>query len=214
MQVILLLHPSFKFKLTTLKLFVSIRTVKSYRDRILGPLPVNAIRKPAISHFTRNSVVFVDNTEIEVDAVLLATGYEMHKYYLEAGHALITDRKVSNETKSKTLLCNTRYLFPLYEHIFSLSTLFPPTALSFVGLPAGNGTWHANVAESLFVAHIIRNPALLPSRSQMLHELWRSEQAIRNAGIDPYYFGHLLFDGDWFSDYKDGLVDYLKKKVR
>ncbi|PFH50859.1 hypothetical protein AMATHDRAFT_60358 [Amanita thiersii Skay4041] len=73
------------------KLYVSIRGNVNANYDFYGPFPSNAILKPGISHFTEQSIVFVDTTHIGVDTVLLATGYELRKPFLDAGGVLTTD---------------------------------------------------------------------------------------------------------------------------
>ncbi|KAK2460844.1 hypothetical protein APHAL10511_007314 [Amanita phalloides] len=192
------------------KVYVSTRnTHQKIKDIALGHLPPNAIRKPEISHFTRDSIVFIDDTEIaDVDSIILATGYQLRKPFLEAGHALAIDSKANSNNTKETLVCNTRYIYPLYKHIFSLSPMYPTTALSFVGLPIGPASFHSDVAQSIFIAYNIRE-SRLPTRQTMLHELEQQEQALKAEEIDPYTVGHRVPRG---SDYQDGLVDYLKQK--
>ncbi|PFH50860.1 hypothetical protein AMATHDRAFT_192475 [Amanita thiersii Skay4041] len=194
------------------KLYISIRG-NTNKDDSHGPLPPNAIRMPGISHFTADLVVFVNDSAIEVDTVLLATGYEMRKPFLDAGGVLTTDPTArSNASYSKALVSNTRYIFPLYKHIFSLSPSYPPNALAFIGLLSGIPNCPADLAQSLIVAHAIRDPSVLPSRKRMLQELATQEQELRNENFDPYTIGHLMVDGKRASDYQDDLVDYLKDK--
>jgi hypothetical protein len=196
-----------------LKIFISIRTKKVHDF----PLPPNVIRKPVISHFTRDSIVFVDNTEIDVDYVILATGYQVRKPFMDAGHALITDPTAnSNGTKMKVLVSNTHHIFPLYRHIFSLSPMYPTTvtALAFVGLPAFIPHCASDIIQSIFIAYMICDPSLLPSRQQMLYELELQEQKIRSYGVDPYVIGHKMLGLVESNDYQDELYDYLKVKVR
>ena len=193
------------------KIFLSIRTKKAHDF----PLPRNVIRKPVISHFTRDSIVFVDKTEIDVDYVILATGYQVRKPYLDAGHTLVTDPTAnSNNTKTQVLFSNTRYIFPLYRHIFSLSPIYPTTALAFVGLPAFIPHCASDIIQSIFIAYMIRDPSLLPSRQQMLYELKLQEDKIRSYGVDPYVVGHKMLGLVESNDYQDELFDYLKEKVR
>ena len=172
------------------------------------------IPKPLISHFTQQSIVFVDSTEIDVDSVILATGYELRKPFLDAGNVLVTNPKVrSNETYRQALVSNTNYIFPLYRHIFSLSPTYPTTALSFVGLPSAIANCPSDIAQSLFVAYSIRDPSILPSRDEMLYDLGIQEQKLRDEGLNPYTKGHRLPDGKRASDYQDELVEYLEEKV-
>jgi hypothetical protein len=157
----------------------------------------------------------VDKTEINVDSVVLATGYQARKPFLDAGHALVTDPTAnSNNTTTQVLVSNTHYIFPLYRHIFSLSPTYPTTALAFVGLPVFIPNCPSDIAQSIFIAYIIRDPSLLPSRQQMLHELELQEQESRRHGVDPYAKGHRMLDRKQSSDYQDELLDYLKVKVR
>ena len=195
-----------------LKSFISVRT---NHDVGFDPIPPNVIRKPVISHFTSDSIVFVDKTEIDVDSVILATGYQVQKPFLDAGHILVTDPTAnSNNTKTQVLACNTHYIFPLHRHIFSLSSMYPTTALAFVGLPVFIANCPSNTAQSIFIAHMIRDPDLLPSRKQMHHELELQEQESRDLGVDPYVQGHRMPDVNKSNDYQDGLLHYLKVKVR
>lgn len=110
------------------------------------------------------------------------------------------------------LATNSRYIFPLYKHILSLCTSYPPIALSFIGLPSGIANCPSDYAQSLFVTHAILNPAILPSRQDMLVELAAQEQKIRDNKLDPYEIGHKLLQGT-SNDYQDDLVDFLKEKV-
>ncbi|KAK2460843.1 hypothetical protein APHAL10511_007313 [Amanita phalloides] len=183
------------------------------KDDSYGALPPKVIRKPGISYFTRGSIVFVDGTEVVgVDSVILATGFQLRKPFLEAGHALVTDPIASSSNAKDTLMSNTHYIFPLYKHIFPLSLMYPTTALSFVGLPIGPTSFSSTVAQSIFIAYNIRDPTLLPSRETMLHELALQEQAFKAKGFDSYTTGHRMPNGEWANDYQDDLVDCLKRK--
>ncbi|KAF8078717.1 hypothetical protein FPV67DRAFT_74416 [Lyophyllum atratum] len=106
-------------------------------DPVLGPLTAGAHPKPDISRFTADRVVFQDGTTADVDAILLAAGYEIRKPFLETSHVLVTDRQArSNDSYSGQLVTNTHYIFPLHQHIFSLSPSYPVSALAFIGLPS------------------------------------------------------------------------------
>ena len=168
---------------------------------------------PSISHFTRDHVIFEDGSKLEVDAILVATGYVMRKPFLEDGHAIFTDPSAhSNETGTKGLVTNLKYIFPLHKHIFSLCPNYPPTALAFIGLPSAIPNCPSDYAQSLFVTNVILNPHVLPSREELLEELAVQEQVIRDKGFDPYTIGHRLLNGT-SSDYQDELIDFLKAKV-
>ncbi|KAM6501917.1 hypothetical protein JOM56_001894 [Amanita muscaria] len=187
-------------------------SIKSENGSYHHPIPSNVIRKPEIAHFMKDSVVFVDKTEINVDSVLLASGYEMRKPFLEAGNVLLIKPTVhSGESFTTTLISNTKYIFPLYRHIFSLSPQYPTTALSFIGLPAVIPR-PSDIAQAIFTAHALRNTSVLPSRDQMLQELAEHEQKSRDEGFDPYIKGHDMPDNTRSCDYQDELLDYLKER--
>lgn len=149
-----------------------------------------------------------------MDAVLLATGYELRKPFLDAGHALLTDHSVtSNSLSNRNLTTNLHYIFPLHQHIFSLSPVHPVNALAFIGLPTAIANCPSDLAQSIFATHIIRNPTILSSREELLDELAAYEHGIRQQGYDPYIIGHQLLNGT-SSDYQDELIDFLKRQVR
>lgn len=177
--------------------------------------PIDQVEfKPEISHFTENGIIFQDGTTCNVDAVLLATGYEMRKPFLDAGHALLTDPSVtSNSSSNRNLTTNLHYIFPLHQHIFSLSPAHPVNALAFIGLPTAIANCPSDLAQSIFATHIIRNRTILSSREELLDELAAYEHGIRQRGYDPYIIGHQLLNGT-SSDYQDELIDFLKKQVR
>lgn len=180
---------------------------------MLDPATGPVIRKPEISHFTADAIVFQDGTTAsDADSVLLGTGYELRVPFLEEGNALIADPSAhSNATYTQGLVTNLRYLFPLHQHVLSLCPSHPPNALSFIGLPIFVSNCPSDIAQSLFVAHSIANASLLPSREDLLAQLAVREENLRNQGYDPYSLGHRLPNGT-AQDYQDELVGYLKEK--
>ncbi|KAH9922911.1 FAD/NAD(P)-binding domain-containing protein [Fomitopsis serialis] len=175
----------------------------------------NVIEKPEIAYFTPDAIVFVDGSVVEgVDTVFLATGYEFRVPFLSAPHAstLVTDRD-SQETSStaQQLTTNLRYIYPLYQHVFSLAPAVPPTALAFLGLPVLIANCPSDYAQGMYIAHALANASLLPPREQMLQELLDREEALREKGFDPYFVGHRLQNDNEAQTYQDNLVAYLKK---
>lgn len=124
---------------------INLQTYQSLKEGSTPPDGAQVTPKPPISHFTASEVVFTDGSSLSsVDALILATGYEFRVPFLSRipsnsgieSPALITDPTTNaNSTTAHALTSNLRYIFPLYEHIFSLSPQLPSTALSFVGLP-------------------------------------------------------------------------------
>ncbi|KAF9015074.1 hypothetical protein BDQ17DRAFT_1385878 [Cyathus striatus] len=165
---------------------------------------------PQIAYFTSGGVVFDDGTRLDPDVVVLATGYQMRKPFLEEGHAITADPLKKNRTNDE-LVTNLRYIFPLYRHILSLCPSYPPNALAFIGLPSAIANCPSDLAQSLFTVHAIIQPEILPSRPQLLQELEKQEAIVRQRGFDPYVRGHELLNGT-SSDYQDDLIEFLKAK--
>jgi len=167
-----------------------------------------------ISHFTADGVVCADGVLLDVDTVVLATGYELSKPFLEAGGILRVDRSASDNTSAgEGLVTNLRYIFPLFKHILSLSAELPVNALAFIGLPTFIANCPSDVAQSLLVAHAIVQPHLLPSRLELLEDLARQEHESREYGVDPYVRGHRMYNGTRSNDYQDEIVEFLQDKV-
>ncbi|KAF8905493.1 hypothetical protein CPB84DRAFT_593986 [Gymnopilus junonius] len=175
--------------------------------------PVDGVPvKPEISHFTSEAVVFIDGTSLDPDVVLLGTGYQMLKPFLTEGGELKVDPSANdNSSIYESLVTNTRYIFPLYRHILSLNPRYPTNALAFIGLPSYIANCPSDYAQSLFTAHVISNPSLLPPRAVLLKELASYEENVRANGLDPYTNGHRMLNGT-SSDYQDELVEFLKEK--
>ncbi|KAL0565817.1 hypothetical protein V5O48_016202 [Marasmius crinis-equi] len=200
---------------------------KAYQSLREGADPTpgaNVTAKPTISHFNFTSVIFSDGSSLEsVDAVISATGYQYLVPFLtrapsdsNANSVFVTSPDTDrNCTTATSLITNTRYIFPLYQHIFSLSPNLPPTALSFVGLPVLIANCPSDVAQALLLSHALADPSVLPSRQRMLEDLIKRENHLRSLGYDPYQVGHKLVGGDTEAqDYQDELVEYLKTKKK
>ncbi|EGN95029.1 hypothetical protein SERLA73DRAFT_77045 [Serpula lacrymans var. lacrymans S7.3] len=188
------------------------RTYHSIRNHSAPPVVTDVIVKPEISHFTSTSIVFVDGSIVsDADFIILGTGYELRIPFLEEGYELAVKPEAhTNETYREGLVTNLRYLFPLHQHIFSLSPSYPTNALAFIGLLRNTSHCPSNIAQSVYVAHAIANASLLPDREDLLQQLAASEKRLYSLGYDPYYLGHSLLK--WFQfDYQDNLKTYLQK---
>ncbi|KAI0339612.1 FAD/NAD(P)-binding domain-containing protein [Trametopsis cervina] len=195
----------------------------SLQEGSTPPDGAKATPKPPISHFTNDSVVFVDGSSLSsVDSILLATGYQFlvpflsripSKSGLRAPTLIVDPHTQLNSTSAQTLTTNSRYIFPIYEDVFSLSAQYPSTALAFVGLPVIIANCPSDRAQALFISHAIADPSILPSRTEGLDALVRREENRRQRGFDPYYTGHKMVGGDTEGqDYQDALVQRLKER--
>lgn len=169
--------------------------------------------------------MFEDGTSLaDVDSLILATGYQFLIPFLSripsdsgiSSPALVTSPHTSaNSTTATALTNNLRYIFPLYEHIFSLAPTFPPTALAFVGLPVLIANCPSDRAQALFIAHALADPSVLPPHAAMLAALVTREASLRARGFDPYYAGHKMVGGDGEAQaYQNALVAFLKARGR
>ncbi|KIN95372.1 hypothetical protein M404DRAFT_1007507 [Pisolithus tinctorius Marx 270] len=187
------------------KVYLSVRS--SLLEAPIGPVEM----KPGISHFTSNDVVFMDGSAVRgVDAVLLATGFDLRMPLLEESGEVIV-KPGSKESDGRRLTTNLRYLFPLHKHIFSLSESYPTNALAFIGLPIFSFSCSLDTAQSIYASSIIANGSLLESRTELLNQLADSEEDLRSRGYDPYYIGHRMVDNSTF-DYQENLIDTLRSK--
>jgi hypothetical protein len=172
---------------------------------------------PIVAYLNASSVVFVDGTALhDVDAIVLATGYDLRIPFLSPPHSsaieevLPTSHHIDSST-ARSLVTNQRYLFPLHEHVFSLSPAFPPTALAIVGLPIGVANCFSDSAQALYVAHALADPVLLGTREEMLSGLLETEHRLNAIGHDVYNRGHRLTAWPGHShDYADQLVGALR----
>lgn len=155
--------------------------------------------------------------------MIAATGYNFLVPFLTrvpsdsiATPGLITSSSTHhNSTTAPFLISNLRYIFPLYQHIFSLAPNLPPTALTFVGLPVLIANCPSDIAQSLLLAQALVDPSVLPSRQEMIEDLVQQENRLRERGYDPYEVGHKMVGGDDDAQgYQDALVEYLKKQKR
>ncbi|KAF9481035.1 FAD/NAD(P)-binding domain-containing protein [Pholiota conissans] len=186
--------------------------ISSVRHEVIDPVD-GVTYKPEITEFTSKGVVFTDGTTADPDVILLGTGYELRKPFLEAGGELRADPSArDNSSVHKELVTNLYYIFPLHKHILSLSPSYPINALAFIGLPTYIPNCPSDIAQSLFATHAIFNPSIFPPREELLEELAAYDEHLRSLGLDPYTNGHRMLENDGPSDYQDELVDFLKAK--
>lgn len=174
---------------------------------------------PVISHFTKDNVVFEDGTSVsDVGAVILGTGYEWIWPYLSPphGNALLVNRDdlISvNSTTARKLTTNTKYIFPLWNYLFSVSPNLPPTALAFIGLSEGAPDAVVGSLLGLLIAHSLANASLLPSRETMLSDVIARENLIRSRGLNPYKIGHFLVSAETDPfDFQENIASWLRDR--
>ncbi|KAJ7716916.1 hypothetical protein DFH07DRAFT_934075 [Mycena maculata] len=185
--------------------FLSSRSPVSWEPE--GPITY----KGDIANFTEHAIWFLDGTSVDADVVILGTGYENLFPFLEAGGMIRTDPSARRAGDDDNILLhtNTRYVFPLHEHILTLASGLPVTALAFIGLPVFVANCPSDRIQALYAVHAMANSSLLPSRDALLSELDERENWIRAQGEDPYRVGHRQLKPGGH-DYQDGLWRYLQ----
>jgi hypothetical protein len=166
------------------------------------------VRVGAISHFTPRTPVFEDGTSLpHIDAVLLATGYELRVPFLSSIRNTSVSTPLPDPDDCDDLTNNGRYIRPLFRHVFSLAPTHSPRALAFIGLPQFA---MCDYAQALLVAHALADPTLLPPTPALLADLRAQEAALDN----PARTGHRLMFPSGSVAYQDALVAILQDRGR
>ncbi|KAK4884288.1 hypothetical protein RN001_000559 [Aquatica leii] len=124
----------------------------SHWKPILAKVHNSISKKPTVTKFTKNTAIFSDGTAEEIDAVVYCTGYEYKFPFLPAS----TGITVSNN-----------WVKPLYKHIVNIEY---PT-MFFIGIPFFSAAFLVSDIQARFAVSVIEKKTILPSKSEMLHEL-------------------------------------------
>jgi hypothetical protein len=185
------------------------------------------VPKPQISHLDKLGVHFVDNSSLsDIDTIILATGYQVKYPFLTNGGNLpvVPVVGLTQERNATHLSTNLRYIYPLHEHVLSLSSEYPLGSLYFIGLPTYVFNAPDDRTQSLFAAHTIANSSLLyihhnrsvspnRARQEFLNNLYRREDLLRSHGINPDLEGHGLRNPEQTaSQHQEKLVEWLKER--
>ncbi|KZV82441.1 hypothetical protein EXIGLDRAFT_843705 [Exidia glandulosa HHB12029] len=169
------------------------------------PAPRGTLNVPRISSLSGGVVHLQDGRQLQdVDAIILATGYEIRMPFLTAGGCL-DELEHTQPQPPDVLTTNSYYIHPLYEHTLSLDTRYPLGSLYFNGIIIYNPTGMTDYGQALFTAYTIANPALLESRDELFAAL-KAREARVNKGYGAL-FGHLAG-----GSHEDLLVNYLRDR--
>ncbi|XP_069108126.1 senecionine N-oxygenase-like isoform X2 [Argopecten irradians] len=138
------------------------------KDRLESVLPENVTQKPGIKRMTQKTVVFLDDTEAEVDVLLLCTGYRYSFPFLSDDVITATRDKVT----------------PLYKHVVNVkySNLFFVGILEFVHY---FGMGHMM---SKYAVRVLDGDAILPSETEMLKDIDNDFELRKQRGDKPHLF--------------------------
>ncbi|KAG8730836.1 hypothetical protein FRC11_005665, partial [Ceratobasidium sp. 423] len=166
----------------------TIQSVRSFEDDDTGPVT----KRGKIDHFTAGGLVTFENgKQAYVDRVILATGYEYDFPFLP-------QLPVRSPGVDESSFYNSRaHIYPLARHIFPLLAPFPPSSISFIGLPVRVAPFPLFEAQALLVARVISGRVKLninqelelsKARNDKLIEVYKSPEQVAK-------FWHIL-DGD------------------
>ncbi|KAJ0434176.1 putative flavin monooxygenase, FAD/NAD(P)-binding domain superfamily [Helianthus annuus] len=151
--------------------------------------------------FNDGTIEFQDGDSIVADAILHCTGYKFHFPFLRTSNMLHVDDNCVG---------------PLYKHVF-LPQLAP--GLAFVGLTFNNGViFRLLELQAKWVAQALSEKILLPSKDEMLADVYKFYQEMDENGIPKRRTHSLSFQFeyvDWLAD-QVGLhvEDRLKKMIK
>jgi dimethylaniline monooxygenase (N-oxide forming) len=129
------------------------------------------ITKPNIEHFTENTVKFIDGAEVEIDAVILCTGYQISFPFLDPSQVDIKKTSLDDERNSKT---NEVRLYKFVYHPDHGNTL------GFIGLvqPLGAIMPISEMQCRWFFSNLAGNTSL-PSVEQQVDDINKTTMAMQ-----------------------------------
>ncbi|KAK3579318.1 hypothetical protein CHS0354_029605 [Potamilus streckersoni] len=151
-------------------------------------LPSNVEQRPGIKCLRRNSVIFNNSEEVEIDALILCTGYRYSFPFL---------------TEECNLRIEEERITPLYKHL--IHTQFH--TLSFIGICKTICPFPQFHSQVRFVLSVLNGSLMLPSREVMDHDTERDYQTRLEEGL-PARHAHTLGPLQW--NYNDDLSSMAK----
>ncbi|KAK1420136.1 hypothetical protein QVD17_21487 [Tagetes erecta] len=119
------------------------------------------------------SVTFEDGISVDADTILYCTGYKLHVPFLKTnGIVSVEDKRIA----------------PLYKHVF------PPQLapqLSFVGIAEKTFPFLLVECQSRWIAHVLSKKVSLPSEDEMLSEVIKQYEEMKEKGL-PKHATHQL----------------------
>ncbi|XP_071172349.1 uncharacterized protein [Mytilus edulis] len=153
-------------------------------------LPNNVEQRPGIKQLNKHSVIFKDDSEEEIDVLLLCTGYLYNFPFLSEDIGL----QVEEER-----------IWPLYKHV--IHTHYP--SLSFIGILKTICPFPAFDMQVRFVIAGIDGSMPLPSEEEMKKDIDKDFKLRLSEGL-PVRYAHNMGPKQW--RYNDGLAEMAKIK--
>lgn len=113
---------------------------------------------PPIDRIDKDTVYFKDQTSVQPDAIIFATGYDYRMPFLQG--KLQVDQNH---------LLNDRYVYPLYKQLFHAD--FPDGRLSFLAIPTRIVPFPLAELQTHIIARVLSGKMSLPSRDEMIDKI-------------------------------------------
>ncbi|KAM0024116.1 putative flavin monooxygenase, FAD/NAD(P)-binding domain superfamily [Helianthus debilis subsp. tardiflorus] len=124
-------------------------------------------------------ITFQDGFSIDADIILHCTGYKNHLPFLQTnGIVSVEDKRIG----------------PLYKHV-SPPQLAP--RLSFVGIPEKTLPIFIIECQSRWIAHALSAKVSLPSKDEMLSEVLKHNEDMKEKGLPEHSTHHLGYQLDY-----------------
>lgn len=149
---------------------------------------MNVEQRPGIKELREHSVVFNDSQEVEIDALLLCTGYLYNLPFL---------------SKKVGLSIEQERLYPLYKHLIHPHF----TTLSFIGIPKTICPFPLFDMQIRFTISAWDGSMKLPSVAEMLEDIDADFKKRLADGL-PVRYAHTMGPRQW--RYNDQLADMAK----
>ncbi|XP_069108584.1 uncharacterized protein [Argopecten irradians] len=145
------------------------------KDPLTTDLPANIVEKTGIKRMTKNGVVFLDDTQAAVDALVLCTGFLSQFPFL------------SNDI----IQINSERITPIYKHI--VHTKFQ--TLLFIAIPKLLAYFPHWFEMAKAVVSILDGSVTLPSEEEMVKDAENDFAKRKQEGLDGTK-AHFMGDGD------------------
>ncbi|XP_033761143.1 dimethylaniline monooxygenase [N-oxide-forming] 2-like [Pecten maximus] len=145
------------------------------KDTLPTALPGNVVQKTGIKKMTKSRVVFLDDTEEEVDVLVFCTGFLAQFPFLS----------------EDIIQVNSERITPLYKHIVHIKF----STLLFVGIPRLLSYFPQNFEIAKVVVAILDGTVALPPEDQMIEDAENDFADRKREGLDDTK-AHFMGDGD------------------
>ncbi|CAI2366978.1 unnamed protein product [Moneuplotes crassus] len=159
------------------------------------------IKSGNITEIKKDSVVFGDDSEEQIDTIIYATGYKYSFPFIDP------DQKIVEFDSKRTNGC---YFGPLYKKMFCINE----PNLFFIGLVQYLPLMHSTFERQILLAkEVIQGKITLPSKQEMLDDFTLEVRNHEQTDKDMSYFYKFDPEGYSFTDYNKDLEKLTSMEV-